>query len=85
MKIVCRCEEVTRIFNSNRDPLIHDSTLREGEQTAGVVFSSNEKIKIAELLSDINVDRIEAGFPASSEAEKREVKSVVNNGWNIKI
>jgi len=37
--------------------------LREGEQTAGVIFSLNEKIKIAELLSDVNIDRIEAGFP----------------------
>jgi len=74
----CSCEEVTRIFNNDRDPLIHDSTLREGEQTAGVVFSLNEKIKIAELLSDVNIDRIEAGFPASSEAEKNEVEKVAN-------
>jgi len=73
----CNLQEVTNIFN-NGDPLIDDSTLREGEQTAGVVFSLEDKIRIAELLSEIQVDRIEAGFPASSEAERKEVKTLAN-------
>jgi len=74
----CNLREVTSTFQNNGDPLIDDSTLREGEQTAGVVFSLEDKIRIAELLSEIPVDRIEAGFPASSEAERKEVKTLAN-------
>lgn len=80
----CRCGEVARVFNE-ADPLIHDSTLREGEQTPGVVFSLGDRAKIAELLSAINIDRIEAGFPASSEAERDEVRSVVELGFGPAI
>jgi isopropylmalate/homocitrate/citramalate synthase len=67
------------------DPVIHDTTLREGSQTPGVVFTTDDKIRIAELLSEINIDCIEVGFPASSEAEKNEVKRVVNLGLGPEI
>lgn len=70
-------------FSSN--PLIHDTTLREGEQTPGVVLTSDERIKIAELLAEINVDCIEAGFPASSKHEKKEVKNLVKCNFKPKI
>jgi len=59
------------------DPLIHDSTLREGEQTPGVVFTAEDRAKIAQLLSDVGIECVEAGFPASSESEKNEVSHVV--------
>jgi methanogen homocitrate synthase len=41
---------------------IHDATLRDGEQTPGVVMSVEEKIEIAQKLDEIGVDRIEAGM-----------------------
>ncbi len=50
---------------------IHDATLRDGEQTPGVVFSVADKVAIAEKLDEIGVDRIEAGMPAVSEQDFR--------------
>jgi len=59
------------------NPEIHDTTLREGEQTPGAVFSVEDKVRIAGLLLEVGVDRIEAGFPASSGIEKEAVRSIV--------
>ncbi len=49
---------------------IVDTTLRDGEQTAGVVFANREKIMIAEMLSDLGVDQIEVGIPTMGGDEK---------------
>ncbi len=42
---------------------IHDATLRDGEQTPGVVFRKNDKVRIAQMLDEAGVERIEAGMP----------------------
>ena len=56
---------------------IMDSTLRDGEQTSGVSFLPHEKLIIARmLLSDLNVDRIEAASARVSEGEKDAVKMI---------
>ena len=50
----------------NKDHLIiFDTTLRDGEQSPGASMDIEEKIQIANALSDLNVDVIEAGFPLS--------------------
>ncbi len=48
---------------------IFDTTLRDGEQSAGVSFTSDEKLQIAKMLEKLNVDCIEAGFAAASRAD----------------
>lgn len=48
---------------------IHDATLRDGEQTPGVVFSKDDKLRIAEGLIETGITRIEAGMPAVSKQD----------------
>ncbi|MDR5603553.1 2-isopropylmalate synthase [Staphylococcus coagulans] len=55
---------------------IFDTTLRDGEQTPGVSFSFEERLKIAEQLEKWGVDVIEAGFPASSQGGFDSVKAI---------
>ena len=58
--------------------IIHDSTLREGEQTPGVVFSIAEKLEIAKKLDEVGIPQIEAGFPAASEKQRKCVEALVD-------
>ncbi len=55
---------------------VFDTTLRDGEQAAGVLFSERDKLDIAERLASMRVDVIEAGFPAASPTEFRAVHAV---------
>lgn len=64
---------------------IHDATLRDGEQTPGVVFTVADKIAIAEKMDEIGVDRIEAGMPAVSEPDQKAIKEIVKLGLKSKI
>lgn len=64
---------------------IHDATLRDGEQTPGVVFSIADKVAIAEKLAEVGVDRIEAGMPAVSEQDFQAIKQITKLGLKSKI
>lgn len=64
---------------------IHDATLRDGEQTPGVVFSVGEKVRIAEMLADVGVERIEAGMPAVSEEDAEAVKQIAALGLDAEV
>lgn len=64
---------------------IDDTTLRDGEQTAGVVFANEEKIHIARMLSLIGVHQIEAGVPAMKGDEKEAIRQIVNLGLSASI
>ncbi len=55
---------------------VFDTTLRDGEQAAGVCFSRRDKLEIAERLAAMRVDVIEAGFPAASAGELDAVAAV---------
>ena len=56
--------------------LIFDTTLRDGEQSPGATMTHDEKLEIAELLDDMGVDIIEAGFPIASEGDFRAVSEI---------
>ena len=64
---------------------IFDTTLRDGEQSPGVSLTFEDKVEIARQLSLLGVDSIEAGFPASSDGEKKVVKEIVNCKLNAEI
>ena len=64
---------------------IDDTTLRDGEQTAGVVFANDEKVHIAKMLNDIGVHQIEAGIPAMGGDEKEAIKKIASLDLNCSI
>src|SRR5215210_5757585 len=64
---------------------VHDVTLRDGEQQAGVVFTKDDKLRIAEALAEAGVHRIEAGLPAVSRADEAAIREAVKMGLPSKI
>lgn len=62
---------------SNPDPvIIFDTTLRDGEQCPGATMTFEEKLQVAELLDDMGVDVIEAGFPIASDGDFEAVNEI---------
>ncbi len=64
---------------------IHDATLRDGEQTPGVVFRKEDKVLIAKALDAVGVDRIEAGMPAVSSEDFEAIGEISALGLKAKI
>ncbi len=71
--------------NDGKKITIVDTTLRDGEQTAGVVFANEEKIAIAEMLSDLGVDQLEVGIPTMGGDEKQAIKEIVKRNLKPSI
>jgi homocitrate synthase NifV len=65
--------------------IIDDTTLRDGEQTAGVVFSKRDKITIARMLDSIGVHEIECGIPAMGKEEREGIKALVDLGLHARL
>lgn len=78
-------EEVTRDFAPPKQVRIHDITLRDGEQQAGIIFSKDDKVRIAEKLAEIGVHRIEAGMPAVSPPDEAAIKEIVKRNLGPEI
>ncbi|MDY4128868.1 homocitrate synthase [Peptostreptococcus porci] len=62
-----------------------DTTLRDGEQTAGVVFANSEKLMIAEMLSDLGINQLEVGIPTMGGDEKDAIKQIVKKNLKSSI
>src|SRR5688572_22303185 len=56
--------------------LIFDTTLRDGEQSPGASMTLDEKLRVAEMLDEMGVDIIEAGFPIASNGDFEAVSEI---------
>jgi len=63
----------------------HDITLRDGEQQTGVIFTKDDKIRIAEALAEAGVHRIEAGMPVVSPSDASAIKEIVKRNLGPQI
>src|SRR6266849_7113625 len=64
---------------------LYDTTLRDGEQTVGVVLDPEQKLEIARLLDELGIDRIEAGFPRVSDDDWRAVELIAAAGLRAEV
>jgi isopropylmalate/homocitrate/citramalate synthase len=64
---------------------LYDTTLRDGEQTVGVVLDPEVKVEIARLIDDLGVERIEAGFPRVSQDDWDAVAQVAAAGLRAEV
>ncbi len=64
---------------------LYDTTLRDGEQTVGVVLSPEDKLEIARALDAAGIDRIEAGFPRVSDDDWRAVELIASAGLRAEV
>lgn len=69
--------EVKKQLEGMKKIKVYDTTLRDGEQSIGVSINAQDKLRIAKKLAEAGVDRIEAGFAASSEEDRVAVEKIV--------
>jgi isopropylmalate/homocitrate/citramalate synthase len=64
---------------------LYDTTLRDGEQTVGVVLDPEQKLEIAKLLDELGIERIEAGFPRVSQDDWDAVRLISSAGLRAQV
>jgi len=72
-------------YLGKRPVKLDDTTLRDGEQTAGVVFTNAEKVQIARYLDEIGVQQIEAGIPTMGGDEREVIEEIAHLGLKASI
>lgn len=78
-------EEVTALSNFPKKIEILDTSLRDGEQQAGIIFTKEDKVEIAKKLAAAGIHRIEAGTPAVSQEDQDAIKAIVDLKLGPKI
>jgi len=78
-------EEVTKDFKPPKTVKFHDVTLRDGEQQAGIIFTKDDKIRIAEKLAEAGVHRIEAGMPVVSPMDEAAIREIIKRNLGPEI
>ncbi|MGL1903862.1 MAG: hypothetical protein OCC49_17120 [Fibrobacterales bacterium] len=61
-----------------------DTTLRDGEQAPGVIFSVDEKLSIARMLDAVGVDEVEIGTPIMGEGEREDINELLHQGFHFR-
>jgi len=79
------CDLPVESAMGDRRVKLDDTTLRDGEQTAGIVFSDEEKFNIAVMLDEIGIDQIEAGIPEMGGGEVEVITRIANAGLNASV
>lgn len=80
-----RRPEVQKDFASRQAVKFYDTTLRDGEQSVGVVLTPAQKLEIARALDELGVGRIEAGFPRVSADDAEAFKLIAGGGWKAEV
>lgn len=78
-------DRMTPLARPERNVIIDDTTLRDGEQSAGVAFSPQEKLNIAQGLDALGVPELEIGIPAMGSAEREGIRAVVGLGLKARL
>jgi methanogen homocitrate synthase len=65
--------------------IVHDVTLRDGEQTPGVAYTTDDRLQMAKILSELGVDRIEFGMPIASKDTYEAFVEVLKMDLNAEI
>jgi 2-isopropylmalate synthase len=80
-----RTQETAQQQDEKNRVVIFDTTLRDGEQCPGATMTFDEKLKVAEILDEMGVDVIEAGFPIASEGDFESVAEIARRSKNSVI
>src|SRR5580765_6387867 len=80
-----RLPEVRNRFDATRPVQFYDTTLRDGEQSVGVVLTPQQKLEIARALDTLGVGRIEAGFPRVSAEDAEAFGLIAKAGLKAEI
>ncbi|MHA1149954.1 MAG: LeuA family protein [Promethearchaeota archaeon] len=77
-------KQVTDSFNLPEQVFVRDSTIREGEETPGVYYTLDQKIKIVEMLEDIGVRHIDCGYIGQVQDQWDLANEIKERGINLK-